>query len=447
MAVVESERRVGRQSRFIREDWDARIFRVHRDAFRDVGVFERERARLWGRGWLYLGHATEVPEPGDFKVRTVGGRALIFLRDVNGVVRAFFNTCPHRGTTVCREEEGNSRLLRCFYHAWTFDTEGTLVSLPGPDAYPPDSGFKDRLGLRAVPQLDSVRDFVFVSFDADAAPLQEYLGPAADYIAMVADHSPGGMRVLPGTQRYLARANWKLLVENAMDGYHFAPSHITFLEYLKSTGYVTSDEGGRGLSLPNGHVVGIQNGHSGRIGLDWEPRFGEAERLRIEENRKEVFARLGDEKGAFVADYFKTLHMFPNLLLFDIEGISVRMLEPIAPDLTEVTAWMLAPIDEPEVATALRIKSLVSFIGPGGLATPDDLEAQEAIQRGVVSTAGDTREGVDWNDISRGMDAEANDGPSRSIDERGVRHFWRFWDEQVNQEWETAVQIDGRSPR
>ena len=139
--------------------------------------------------------------------------------------------------------------------------------------------------------------------------------------------------------------------------------------------------------------------------------------------------------------------MFPNLLLFDIEGISVRMLEPIAPGLTEVTAWMLAPIDEPDEATALRIKSLVSFIGPGGLATPDDLEAQEAIQRGVMSTAGDTREGVDWNDISRGMEMEVDGGPSRSIDERGVRHFWRFWDEQVNQEWETAVQIDGRSPR
>ena len=202
-----------------------------------------------------------------------------------------------------------------------------------------------------------------------------------------------------------------------MDGYHFAPSHITFLEYLKSTGYVTSDEGGRGLALPNGHVVGIQNGHSGRIGLDWEPRFGEAERLRIEENRKEVFARLGDERASLVANYSRTLFMFPNLLLFDIEGISIRMLEPVAPGLTEVQAWMLAPIEEPSDATALRIKTLVSFIGPGGLATPDDLEAQEAIQRGIMSTAGDTREGVDWNDVSRGMDAEANGGPIRTVDE------------------------------
>ena len=424
--------RVGRRSRFIDEDWQARIFRVNRAAYRDVDVFERERELLWGRGWLYFGHATEVPEPGDFKVRTLGGRELIFLRDVNGVLRVFLNACPHRGTAVCREEAGNTRHLRCFYHAWTFDTEGRLVSLPGPDAYPPDSDFKDRLGLRPVPRLEVLHDFVFVSFDPDAAPLADYLGQAADYIGMVAEHSARGMHILPGTQRYLARANWKLLVENAMDGYHFAPSHITFLEYLKTTGYVTSDEGGRGVSLPGGHVVGIQNGHSGRIGLDWEPRFGEEERVRIEANRAELFARLDADRASLIADYSRTLFMFPNLLLFDIEGISIRMLEPLAPDLTEVRAWMLAPADEPAMATDLRIKTLVSFIGPGGLATPDDLEAQEAIQRAIGATAGDLRPGIDWNDVSRGIEGELNGAPIRTVDEGRVRHFWRNWDERLS---------------
>ena len=138
--------------------------------------------------------------------------------------------------------------------------------------------------------------------------------------------------------------------------------------------------------------------------------------------------------------------MFPNLLLFDIEGISIRMLEPLAPDLTEVRAWMLAPVDEPEVATTLRIKTLVSFIGPGGLATPDDLEAQEAIQRAIGATAGDLRPGIDWNDVSRGIEAELNGGPSRSIDERGVRNFWRHWDEQVGDE-AVAVTVNGRTER
>lgn len=422
--------RSGRQSPWISEDWDARIFRVHRDAFRSQAVFDAERASLWNRGWLYLGHASELPAPGDYKVRTLGGRPLIFLRDTNGAIRAFYNSCPHRGTAVCREEEGNARFLRCFYHAWTFDTEGRLVSLPSPEAYPDDSGFRDRLGLRAVAKLDVAWDFVFVSFDEDAEPLADYLGPAADFFEMVANHSPTGMRVLPGTQHYTARANWKLLVENATDGYHFAPSHITFLDYLKRSGYTASDEGSS-IQILGRHSSSVQPGHGGRIGLSWEPRFGEAEQERTEANRAALFERFGEDYGRYLADGFHTLYLMPNLLVFDIESISIRMLEPIAPDLTEVRAWALAPVGEPADASALRLRTLVSFIGPGGLATPDDLEAQEAIQRGIAATDDDPREGVDWNDVSRGMDEERDGGPLRATDEAGIRHFWRQWDDAV----------------
>ena len=424
---------VKERDRYIHEDGEAGIFRVHRSAYRDPATFAAERERIWGRCWLYLGHASEVPSPGDYKVRTIGGRELIFLRDVNGQVRAFLNSCPHRGTAICREPEGNARHLRCFYHAWTFDTEGRLVSLPSPEAYPKGSSFRDRLGLRTVPRLEVLRDFVFICFDPEGPDLAFYLGEAADFIELVADHSEAGMRVVQGVQRYYSRANWKLGVENAMDGYHFAPSHITFLDYLKRTGFATSDEGGRGRVLTNGHVVGIQHGHSGRIGFDWEPRFGEAERERIEGNRQKLFARFDEERASFIADRSRTLFMFPNLLLFDIEGISIRLLEPVAPDLTEISAFALAPTDEPPAALDLRLKVLTSFIGPGGLATPDDLEAQEAIQRAIAATAGDPTPGVDWNDVSRGMATEAVGGPVRTVDEGRVRAFWRHWSSIVEE--------------
>ena len=147
--------RVGRRSRFIEEDWQARIFRVNRAAYRDVEVFERERELLWGRGWLYFGHATEVPEPGDYKVRTLGGRELIFLRDVNGIVRVFLNACPHRGTAVCRETPATPATCAASTTPGRSTPKDTLISLPGPDAYPPDSDFKDRLGLRPVPASTS----------------------------------------------------------------------------------------------------------------------------------------------------------------------------------------------------------------------------------------------------------------------------------------------------
>jgi p-cumate 2,3-dioxygenase alpha subunit len=343
----------------------------------------------------------------------------------------FFNSCPHRGTTLCRDDGGNSRFLRCFYHAWTFNTSGELVALPGPEGYPEGDDFRDRLQLRPVPQLECFRGFVFVNFDAAAGPLAEHLGDAADYIAMVADHTSAGMEVLPGTQRYTVWGNWKLAVENAMDGYHFMPTHATFVDYLKRTGYVTSDEGGKNQRLANGHSVLLLQGHSGRVGMQWEPRFGDEERLRIYARREELAARLGTERAETVAGTSRILFVFPNLILFDIEALSIRRLEPTAADRTDVDAWELAPSDEPDTARTLRNRVLVSFIGPGGLATPDDIEAYEAIQRGIVASAGDPRPGFDWNDVSRGM-ADDDAGPiGRSTDEGGIRHFWRRWDELV----------------
>lgn len=430
-------------SAWIDDDRGARTFRVAREALRSPAVFAAERALLWDRLWLYLGHESELPNPGDYKTRTVGGRDLIFVRDTDGELHAYFNACPHRGTVLARHPEGNTRVFRCFYHAWSFSTAGELVALPDEGAYPADDCFRSRAGLRTVPLMDSYRGFVFISFDPGAGDLRTHLGGAADYLAMVADHSAAGMEVLPGTQRYTVRGNWKLAVENALDGYHFGPTHATFLSWLHQTGFTASDEGGKAVELEGGHYVLVQSGHSGRVGMQWEPRFGEDERERIEDNRAELFARVGAERGARIAGTSRILYVFPNLLLFDIEALSIRQLEPVSAGTTDVRAWELAPPAEPARARELRLKMLVSFVGPGGLATPDDIEAYEAIQRGVVATAGDPRPGVDWNDISRGIQAEV-DGlaydetlggrVSRSIDESALRAFWRQWDRRVGAE-------------
>src|SRR5258707_13768087 len=96
----------------------------------------------------------------------------------------------------------------------------------------------------------------------------------------MAEHAAGGLEVIPGTHLYSIRGNWKLAVENAMDGYHFSPTHVTFVEYLKTTGYVTSDEGGRAITLDNGHSVLVFSGHGGGVGTTWGPRFGGAARRR-----------------------------------------------------------------------------------------------------------------------------------------------------------------------
>lgn len=408
------------------EDWDRLTFRVNRVAYRSPQIFEREIEAVWLHSWLYLGHETELATPGDFKVRTIAGRPLIFCRDGAGTLHAFLNSCPHRGTILCRDTEGTTKHFQCFYHAWTFRTDGEVSSIPDPEAYEATDEFRAAMRLREVPRLDSHAGFVFISFDPHVPPLLDHLGEAADYLTMIEQQHAGGMTTLPGVQLYSVRGNWKLAVENAMDGYHFSPTHNTFVGYLRESGFAVTDEDQYAYNLGHGHGLLVLTGHGGRISMIWEPRFGEDERVRTEAHRAEMVERLGERRAHYVADESHILYVWPNLLMFDIEGLSIRQLEPVSAGITDVRAWQLVPRNEESAARALRMKTVVSFIGPGGLATPDDIEAYECVQRGIAATAG-AATGLDFSDMSRGMIDEVKGVQGRSTDEGAMRGFWRHW--------------------
>jgi len=104
----------------IQDNIEKNEFLVHRSVFTEKEILARERAEIFNKCWLFIGHETEIPEKGDYKRKKVGGRNLVFVHGQDGVIRALFNTCPHRGALVCRENEGNARAFRCFYHAWSF---------------------------------------------------------------------------------------------------------------------------------------------------------------------------------------------------------------------------------------------------------------------------------------------------------------------------------------
>lgn len=403
------------------------LFKVHREAYRSTKLFREERDRIWNKSWLYLGHETELPVPGDYKVRTLGGRPLIFVRDSAGIVRAFFNACPHRGTILCREDEGNSRNFQCFYHAWAFKNDGSLAALPGPEAYTDEETFKAQHGLRPVARLAIHEGFVFVSFTENVPPLLDHLGEAADVLTMASQIGPDGMETTPGVQKYSVKGNWKLAVENAMDGYHFAPTHNTFVGYLRETGFAVHDEDQFAYTMDNGHAVAVLTGHNGRIGMLWEPRFGEQEKLRTEGKLIEMADRLGAERAEKIASASRIVFIFPNLLFFDLEALTIRQLEPVAPGQTDVRAWQFVETGEPAETRELRLRTMASFVGPGGLATPDDIEAYEAVQRGIEATAGFDSDWDDWSDMSRGVADEVAGRQGRSIDEGAMRGFWRHW--------------------
>lgn len=409
-------KQVAVRSEFIIEDGASSIFKVHRSAMTRDDVLQREKAAIFDRCWLYLGHESEVSQPNDFKSRLVGGRSMLLTRDGDGELRAFMNTCPHRGAEVCREEDGNAKRFTCFYHGWTFGNDGRLLTLPDEEAY--GQAFdKSRLDLKPVPRFESYRGFVFVAFDPEIIGLVEYLGNACEYVDLVADHA-ASMEVIGGSQKYSIRANWKLLVENSIDGYHAATTHATYLGYLKDLGTdLSSGITGAAKDLGNGHAVIDYLAPWGRPIAKWEPSWGEGARLELDELRRRLVDQFGEDRATSIAEHNRNLFIFPNLIINDIMSITVRTFWPVAPDYMTVNAWALGPHGEADHLRARRLDSFLTFLGPGGFATPDDIEALEMCQRGYTAW----RE-VEWSDISRGMDRTP-----RAVDEEQMRAFWRRW--------------------
>ncbi len=411
--------------RFVIDDRTQGIFRVKRSSMTREDVWARERERIFDRCWLYIGHDSEIDQPGDYVRRKVAGRPLVFVRGRDGVVRGLYNSCTHRGARVCRQDSGNAKSFQCFYHAWTFSTEGQLVGIPDREGYA-EAVDPAALRLRHVPRLESYRDFWFVCFDHDAEPLSDFLAGAKEYIDLVADQARDRMRVLPGSHQYACNANWKLMVENSVDGYHGAPLHHTYFTFLASQG---DDEGVKALRSGEARAYDLGNGHAvvdypspfPRAIARWHPIFGEDAREEIEVIRAELEQRHGSERAYRMAETCRNLLIYPNLLLLDVSGLTIRTVWPVRPDYMELSAHALAPREEvSRERLRRRLESFNLFLGPGGLATPDDIEALEACQEGFAATS------EDYSDISRGMHRAAG-----TVDELQMRAFWREWHAQM----------------
>jgi len=186
-------------------------------------VLDADLDRIWRRYWLYAGHACTIPRTGDWFTYDVGPYSVIVTRGQDGVIRAFHNTCRHRGARLCGAERGHARLFVCPYHAWTYDLDGSLRTRTKREF----GRNEEELGLHPV-GLHEVEGLIFialgdnpVSFDsamADIAPKMKHQG--------LRDAKPAH------TVRYVVDANWKLVFENNRECYHCASAHP---EYIAST--------------------------------------------------------------------------------------------------------------------------------------------------------------------------------------------------------------------
>jgi p-cumate 2,3-dioxygenase alpha subunit len=401
-----------------------RVFKVSRKTFVDPAILEMERTRIFDKCWLYLGHGSELPRPGDFLTRQVGGRSILFTRDSAGELRALLNTCPHRGAQVCRQRQGNAKSFQCFYHGWVFALDGTLRGQPGEASYAPDFKQRSSSSMQPVPRLAAYRDLNFISFDRDVESLTNYLGPVIEYLDVICDQAEAGMSIVGGTQEYSIRANWKLLTENSIDGYHALTTHATYLDYLKNTTGALAKVGFEGVArdLGNGHAVLEYRAPWGRPVAQWIPAWGETGRQELDRIYAGLVERFGQERADRIATFNRNLFIFPNLVINDIMAVTVRTYYPHSPDYMTINAWALAPHEESDWARKYRLFNFLEFLGPGGFATPDDVEALEQCQRGFRN-AGEAQ----WNDISKGMGKER---PSYD-DELQMRAFWSRWNDHV----------------
>ncbi len=188
------------------------------ERYTDPEFFALEIERIFHRTWLFAGHESEWAEPGAYRVFDRAQAPIVIVRGHDGVVRAFYNACRHRGAPVTRDDCGVAKRLTCQYHSWSYDTEGVLRAVP--DARSFAELETDQLGLVPV-RCEVWEGWVFVNEDPDAAPLVEFLGPIAEQMLDI--NGPAMRKV--GTQTHRIAANWKLMVDAFLEVYHVRTVH------------------------------------------------------------------------------------------------------------------------------------------------------------------------------------------------------------------------------
>ncbi len=352
--------------------------------YNDPGLFELEQQRLFSRAWVFLGHESEIPVPGDYVVRRIVQDSFIVVRDEAGTVRVLFNMCLHRGMQVCRAEVGNASHFRCPYHGWSYRNDGKLVGLPfHADAYGGDDGFtrKDQ-ALLSAPSVATYRGLIFASLDPGAPPLREYLGDFAFYLDFYANQSPRGLE-LRGPQRWRVKANWKIGAENfAGDSYHTPHTHSSVVEIglfrepkankrKEGALYFAGPGGGTTYKLPPGdfaprlRYVGYPDAMIETMRETWTP-----EQQRV----------IGED-GFMVsaATLFPNLSFVHNWPQVDEKGtvtpfISLRQWQPVSAGETEVLSWFAVDRDAPEEFKENSYRAYLMCFGSSGMFEQDDVE-------------------------------------------------------------------------
>ena len=414
--------------------------RVHHSAYSDSELFELEMDRIFGRAWLLLGHESQVRSPGDFFTTRMGREPVIVSRGEAGDVRVLVNRCTHRGSLVVHEACGNAKRFVCPYHGWSFSPDGALRSLPTPEGYAPDIRGREELGLAPVARVDTYRGFIFASLAPQGPSLREFLGPIATSLDDMVDRAPGGeLEVAGGVFKHAYDGNWKLVIENHLDGVHPAFVHQSSVQAAKDLPVPQGEEYStialkqmrqnaapkevwEGLGMWTcdwGHgYMGDYHDDSRLVsGLD-NPIFAQYHAL--------LEAEHGEERARQIlgVSRFNSI-IYPNVSFMG-QFRQLRIIHPLAVDRTVVYTYSFRmPKAPPQMfRDTVAFSNVVN--GTGSWVLTDDLEVYERTQRGLTARQ------PEWVYVGRGLggDRPQPDGTRRGAtgtSEIFIRNQFAAW--------------------
>ena len=202
----------------------------------DHRIAELERQNVFGLTWQCVARVDQLTRPGEFVTAELAGEPLVIVRGADNQLRAFYNVCRHHAAAVVTEESGTANIFRCPYHGWSYGLDGSLKGAPEFDGV---CGF-DRAQNGLLPaRVETWEQFVFVNLDAKATPLADFLGRLADRVA------PLNLKSLNLFERrvYSLKCNWKVFVDNYLDGgYHVPHLHKGLNSVLDYKQYTIENE-------------------------------------------------------------------------------------------------------------------------------------------------------------------------------------------------------------
>ena len=437
---------------------DRDTFRVSRRLYFDPQIHARELERIFSTSWLFVGHESEIPEPGDYVTRRLGVDPVIVVRDEAGGVRVFLNSCRHRGVKLCRSDEGNASHFRCSYHGWTYSNSGRLVGVTFQHEVYGGKLDKSRFGLYSAGRVETVFGLIFATWSTQGESLSEYLADEAFYLQAVFGKFDAGLATIGPPVRTVMQDNWKADCENLSgDGYHTPVAHETAFKLglfakpddLTVFSPLTAKRfPGRTVHGGNGHTTRVQH-----LPVDPDrPMFlGYPEKLwpEIERNLDERQLNLQSRISVVHGNVFPNMSFLENFKTgTDGPGsmcryIHIKLKVPLAADLTEVWWWQLVPVDADDEWRALSQRAYARTNGPGGMFEIDDGE-------NFVSTADAhigpmSRKGT--FDLTGGASHPAAEylgwpGDVREGDrtEHTIRAFLRRWHELMEPEADAEVE-------